>query len=205
MLLKHPDFDALRDAVCAAARQSFLTARATHPNDTFFAFVLSIYGTGSLGGCAVNTFENHERVWRQAREQQGARPQDENYYKWFCGEWGDCEFFGDHTHFNDAWGRYHQALETLQTLLRELGEDPSDAWHWGDDNALYAALVDALTRLDEEGVFGVGEARQKALVYITEYDGRDEVISSSIERLNPHAPSPLKRDATSWLQPGSFE
>lgn len=200
MLLKHADFDVLREAVLRAARNTFLKAKAAHADETFFAFVLTTYGTGSLGGCSANTIENHCRIWDRARTHADARPQDEHYYKWYCGEWGDYEFIGEQSlSFLEPSRLYHQALETLRGLLRDQRRDESEAWGCCEDYPLHEALFEALHQLDVEGVFGVGDARHNTLVYMTEYDGRDEVERWSIERLNPDAPPHLKQEATSWL------
>jgi hypothetical protein len=53
--------------------------------------------------------------------------------------------------------------------------------------------------LDNEGVFGAGAARGKALVYLTEYNGDDEIVNWSMERLNPSADPALKQEALSWV------
>lgn len=200
MRFSHPDFDALQDSVRDAARGVFLNARAKRPNETFFAFVLTSYGTGSLGGCCINTLENHARVWREALTQSYTKPSDEHYYKWCCADWGEGEYVDDHQDaFNDAWTAYERAMTTLARLLTEAGRDDSDAWGFWEEHPLHLALAGALEQLDREGVFGEGPARENALVFMTQYDGEDGMIPWSIERLNPQASAALKQEALSWV------
>jgi hypothetical protein len=196
---EHPDFEALQNAVRDAARGVFLRAKQKRANETFFAYVLTTYGTGSLGGCCINTIENNERVWREAQAHDYTEPTDEHYYKWCCADWGEGEYVDDHQdEFAAAWSSYDLAMETYRRLLTEHGQDESDAFGWTEDHPLHNALANALEQLDREGVFGSGPARHNTLIFMTQYDGDDKIIPWSIERLNPAASQALKREACSW-------
>ncbi|MEZ5956669.1 MAG: DUF4303 domain-containing protein [Hyphomonadaceae bacterium] len=196
----HPDFEALQQCVASAARGVFLRARKKRPDEIFFAYVLTTYGTGSLGGCCINTLQNHTRVWNEALRQSYTKPDDEHYYKWCCADWGDGEYVDDHQDvFMEAWEAFERAMQTYRRLLTDAGQDDSDALGFSDDHPLHNALADALEQLDREGVFGAGEERRNALVFMTQYDGEDEVFPWSIARLNPQASEALKREALSWV------
>lgn len=196
----HPDFEALQQSVTSAARGVFLRAREKRAHETFFAYVITTYGTGSLGGCCINTLENNKRVWAEAQKQSYTKPNDELYYKWCCADWGDGEYVDNHQDsFMEAWDAYDRAMQTYCRLLAEAGQDVSDAYGFAEDHPLHVALAMALEQLDREGVFGTGDARQNALVFMTQYDGEDQLIPWSIARLNPLASDALKQEALSWV------
>ena len=199
----HPDFDALQQAVCDAARGVFLNARAKRPNETFIAYVLTSYGSGALGGCCINTAENHERVWRQALTHGYTKPEDEAFYKWGVVDWGEGEYVDDHQDvFDGPWARYDRAMKTYGALLADSGRDADEIYAWSEDHPLHHALASALEQLDSEGVFGTGEARGNALVFMMQYDGHHEIAPWSIARLNPTVSESLKQEARSaWTAP----
>lgn len=193
----HPDFDRLQLAVTDAARTVFQRAKADHAHETFFAYVLSTYGSGALGGCAVNTIENHRRVWDKALAQSYTRIEEEPHYKWFCGEWQEFEFVGDQFEFDAVYPLFNKAMETLEALLEQRGRDGADIYGVWEEHPVYIALADALAQLDREGLFGSGETRRNTLVYVAQYDGEPGIERWSIERLNPFAPEILKQEASS--------
>ena len=200
MRFTHPDFDALQQEVYVAARNVFLKARENRPDETVFAYALTTYGTGSLGGCCINTIENHARVWREALTHDYTRQEHENTYKWCCADWGEGEYVDNHQEaFAAAWASYDRAMKTFCRLLVDQGQDDSEAYTCSEEHPLHNALANALEQLDREGVFGVGAARHSALVFMMQYDGDDDVVRWSIERLNPSAPEALKRDGLSWI------
>lgn len=194
----HPDFDALQQAVCDAARGVFVNARAKRPNETFFAYVLTSYGSGSLGGCCINTVENHQRIWREALAHRYTKPEDEAFYKWGVIDWGEGEYVDDHQDaFSGPWTQYDRAMKTYGALLAESGQHAEKLYDWSEDHPLHQALARALEQLDREGVFGKDTARRNALVFMMQYDGHHELAPWSIARLNPVASESLKREAIS--------
>lgn len=158
----------------AAAEDVFSQAIVSRAGETFYAFVLTTYGNWSFGGASANTIENHAKIWRAA--QNTPRHDVEAYYKWFCGEWRDCEFIGDQTPFDAVSPLYSQAADAFENERTDDSDDP-----------LRATIADALAALDARGLFGHGEQRERIMIFIDEYDsfGSDRTVLWSARRLNP--------------------
>src|SRR4051812_16676483 len=135
------------DAVIAnAAQKAFGNAIAQNPADNFFAFALTTHGFVQYVTCSLNSDQNLESALARSGV---ADNRQKSYYKWYPNEWGEFEHFA---HDDEAFA-------AVQGLLRRIESDTNNC---GEERRRYVfeMMNAALSALDEEGCFGVGEVRR---------------------------------------------
>lgn len=168
------DFQTLPQLVAQGARAAFDELREEHPDETFFAFVLSTHDDASAVGASANSEEALEAVRKKRRVRSGSRL--EEALRWSPVEWKH-ELVG-----NAAFERANGAIAKQYERLEEK-DFPAFAEH------VRSSMQEALALLDGDGYWGKGRARGKVTLFITIYDSAstEEVEDDSARALNPPA------------------
>jgi hypothetical protein len=157
------DFGILEDAICAGAREAFLTIRDQHPNETIngFALFTDSYGMTIVPAAMTSTcFENVE--------------EDHDYYRTNPSEWPLSTDAG--------------LLVAYQMILipsYQYQDIPFEAEVPDYVERFFETCTKALERLDQEGLFGEGDSRNNFLLLFGDSDGGP--IQATVRRLNPPA------------------
>ncbi len=80
----------LKDEIKKAASKAFSELQNQHPNEKFFAFVLSTMDDHNYINASANSLESYQRITER-------NDTDEVYNKWIPSEW-EHEYIGQH-HF----------------------------------------------------------------------------------------------------------
>lgn len=165
-----PDF---AREIADAARVTYRALLAAHPDEHFYAFALYTDSGAMTVVPAANTEEGLKRV----REQMEiGDDEDAPEFTWATGEWA------------------YEAAESdsFDPLCKKLADNVLGPKF---DEAKFAAyfkelqrdMIEALRLLDEEGLFGKGEERDKITLFVTISDD-DEAVpleNESAKVLNP--------------------
>ncbi len=157
-----PDFELLADEVTAGARSAFDSVRAAHPDQQLDAFALYSDSDAMTICHMVNSREEMAKVAEE----------DHPDFKWICQEWS-LEEGGDELEVAYRLILLHHRgfpFEVERGVYRE---------------GVFDACIRALERLDAEGAFGHGKARDGVRVLFEVSD--DEDVPGAHERLNPPA------------------
>ncbi|XRQ08715.1 DUF4303 domain-containing protein [Actinomadura welshii] len=172
-----PDVDVLAACVADAARAAFTEAREKHPDDSFYCFALF---TDAFAAYVLPTCMSEGGLAQVAKRyaEEFGNPLDEETASL---RWAPV----DSPHHMLGEQHFDGALELLQSR--------GDPWQMEDEeldaemSLRFEACFRALTRLDEEGLFGTGAERERVVVNVLQGDQSDRSILGNARRLNPPA------------------
>ncbi|MEP3891247.1 MAG: DUF4303 domain-containing protein [Hellea sp.] len=180
---KLPDFEPLVAMAVSGVESILASIRQENPDTKFYAYVLTTYGGLEGFGFHANDKENYENMLIKAgtydNPERAKKYNEFNYYKWYWGEWGENEYIGNQDPLNES---YKWLMGTYETLNKAYPTD--DNWFGEMKASTHDAMIEALKRLENKGVFGQGEDRGQCLVYAGVYDGGDGLTMKSLEALN---------------------
>lgn len=175
------DWRPLEDALYRQGRQGFLQLRELRPHDRFYSF--AFYTTDDFAYLTetASSLEGLEQA--AARYSQEAGPAQRTAAEWKLAlKWSPCD---------SPWHGKVSDLTDLSPLLQEtanrIDEVASVAALQDFIESYYGCFFQALRRLDQEGLFGVGRERAAVVVNILKGDQSDEERISFAEQLNPPA------------------
>lgn len=168
------DFEVIEKAIASAARTAFTEVLKAHPEETFFAFVLSTLDDAGYVSASVNSLENHQSLVDD-KGLEVPSPDDE-YYRWTPCEWGDYEYVGSTENFD-------QVADLLQAKYDKMAEVNFAAYGKG----VLDSMQGALATLDSEEFWGTGADRERVTLFVTVYDSEstEKVEDQSAKALNP--------------------
>lgn len=158
------DFNYVRAMLKDAVRTSFDALRASHPQQTFYAFALS-----DSDGTGPSPAANSEQKWLKRVEREKLADSDERFlYRWSPAEWAfeavGCE------PFHPVWQilRSEQPHDRLAFKARSFG-----------------ASIYALKELSDEGYFGSGDRRVTVFFSLSDDENSVWLERESARRANP--------------------
>lgn len=183
------DFKLLRRRIAEASRQTYDAVRAAQGDEGFYAFAL--YTVDDALG--ISPSMNSEDAYQRTVEKQTA---DEQHRKWLAshGISFSASLLG-----NYRWSPYDWAYECAESdgfeAVNKLINNHGMGFYDEDDPmgfvkfkaGVFASMVLALRDLNEQGVFGKGEARQSLTVFCSVPHSESTVWfeQDSARRLNP--------------------
>lgn len=172
------DFTLLRREIVEAARRSFSDVRAAHPHEKFYAFALYSDSSAMTALPAANTEEGFTRCIERYMAKGWFKDSSPSFFRWSTPEWAyECE----------SSERFEAVYEMINVEGRYDRDDPSGFVNF--KGRLFATMVLALSDLDAERFFGVGEARLGVTLLCSVTDSGSAVWleEESARRLNPSA------------------
>lgn len=190
-------------ALAEAAGEAFSAALRENLDHDFFAFALTTLSEVQYIECSLNSEQNLAAVLKGA----AAGAQQELYYKWFPNEWGAFEYFGQEGRdffrpVKNLLARIEQESVANALVKYGLKDYPLYTYQPHHDEFgelfearriyVFRAMIAALRHLDAAGCFGVGEARQKCIVFADVYDDSfaEELREMSVREINTGRASP---------------
>lgn len=162
------NFSEFQQALARAARASFEDLRAARPDEHFYAYALYTDSSAMTVMPAANSLEALAEVRKEMEIEDGDRAPE---FKWSTGEWR-----------YEAWKAEYFA--GLSAKLRAQRDSEGLALR---AKAIHRDMTAALHLLDQEGFFGVGEARNEVVLFvsISDDDGAMRLENDSALILNP--------------------
>lgn len=172
----------LKNEIKKAAGKTFSEARNQHPNDHFFAYVLSTMDDHKSIKAIVNSEESHHKI-----EANTINP----YLKWSPTEW-EYEYSGE---------KYFKVVDQL------LSELSSNIEHENHCQKVYEAMRGALEELDDDEFFCNGSDRESIYIFITVDDSKNSAKyeEESSRYLNPTETHNIFMDRYEALDGKEFE
>lgn len=154
-----------REAICSALRSSaedYLRRVAkAHPSETMYAFLLEISCEGFSVHGAVATEEALGRhSQNQLEKVRPIRTPDPLATLRSCLRWAGPE---------DGW--YQQPDTAFDPVNRLLSRAETEALYEMYDGSLHELCIQTLRAMDEAGLFGTGEARERVVIGICNIGG----------------------------------
>jgi len=178
------DFAGLEDALADAARAAFADLRAEYPRHRFYC--LSLYTAGGLDYVIPTAMseEGLAEVVADYRDKPGyAATNVKSLAESLRWSPDDSPHHGEgDDHFDDATAR----MRELGQILRGIDVTDERARFDAIVARAHEAFFAALHRLDEEGCFGAGAARERVFVSMMMGD-QDRSVLALGQRLNPPA------------------
>jgi hypothetical protein len=174
--MAHVEFDLVRLRIAAAAGRAFQAVCAAHPDERFYAFVLTTYDDG----CYVNPSFNSEEGYARLAAENGGDPAALGEQRWNPFEWPYEHAEGDE-------------FDEVNALLGADGEgfyDEEDTLDFAKYRAgIMAAMVLGLRDADAADAFGTGAARASITLFCTIADSAEAewFALDSAKRLNSPA------------------
>lgn len=164
----HPSSEELKTAAKHAVRKTFLSLKEEHP-ERFYFLVLTTCGKAPPPSFSA---WSHEALAREAARQ----PEGDGdfYIKW---SYGESPYFCYHEENFAELSRLFYLRPTMDTAMSE------GAW-LEEYQFRIDALVLALSELDDEGLFGVGEQRHQIVINV-EVMPPDDTNTENAILLNP--------------------
>ena len=162
------DFSEFQQELARAARASFEDLRAARPVEHFYAYALYTDSSAMTVMPAANSLEALAEVRKEMDIEDGDRAPE---YKWGTGEWR-----------YEAWKAGYFAGISAKLRAQMDSEDVALR-----AKAVHGDMTAALHLLDQEGFFGVGDARNKVVLFvsISDDDGAIRLENDSALILNP--------------------
>ncbi|MFD0853688.1 DUF4303 domain-containing protein, partial [Actinomadura adrarensis] len=165
-------------AITEAARAAFTQAREEHPDDTFYCFALFTDGLAAYIHSTCMSEEGLVEVAGEYAARSGTSLEQEAMeLRWMPAD-----------------SPYHLLGEEQFDHVQELLDRRGDLYGMDDEDAVCAesdarfeACFRALSRLDEEGFFGIGTDRAGVIVNVLQGDQSDRSILENARRLNAPA------------------
>lgn len=177
------DYERLTSAVADALRTTMKSLRAAHPED-FYYVTLTIFEGFGWPHFSAMSWEALERLCAKDRNPKKAR----GIYKWNYADSPYCDFGVEN--FDPVYG-------LLETMPDPHGASSNDETFAEQDRRM-KAYESAIAKVDAEGLFGVGEQREKIAVLL-EVMPPDYTNTPIAKRLNPPAA------IASWLKEAAEE
>lgn|GEM_PF-1297532 len=160
------DESQLRKAIVKAGRAAFTALQKNHPSEHFYAF---IFYTAPELGYLVPSSATEEALTRLASD-----PREQEDLRWSPCDW-EYHLSGE-AHFNEV-------NELLEADRVESARSEAERQERFDRR--WSVFKQAILQLDEEGVFGTGDARAGVLVNIMWGDQDVVAHLQSARELNP--------------------
>ena len=162
----------IEDALAAEGAAWVMSFRAAHADERPYAFVFEISEVGYAAGAAIATEEGLDRFAAESAESYGG---DLRKAK------ADCRWAGP----ENGW--YQSPDKAFKNTNRLLGVAEATGLYPEYGDTLENLAVAALRRMDAEGCFGEGPARDSLLagVCLTGGDNSDEQFVRWAEQANP--------------------
>lgn len=167
-------FPGFAQDIADAARTTYRALLAAHPDERFYAFALYTDSGAMTVVPAANSEEGLERSRKQLN-----RGDDQPAPAWLI--WRTAE-----------WAYEAAEADSFNALCKRLadtviGPAVPDAEFGEFFRTLQLDMIEALRILDQEGLFGTGEAREKITLFvsISDEEGADALESESAKMLNP--------------------
>lgn len=194
------DLQQLEDELCRLGSAGFLRIRRKHPTESFYSFAFYTNGERNYVILTASTYEGLEQVARKYQQRDGYRERTLEGLKTDL-KWSPCD---SPLHEEAA-----DELDDLQPLMDRVSAELDRRGDLNDDLKSYETLVEeidncllnALQRIDADGVFGGTNERRNVLVNLLLGDQSDEERIRFARRLNsPAAVEAFIRDLTktSW-------
>lgn len=172
-----PSVEELEVEVLDATRSAALALFRAFQEERFYFFALVTTGEAHAPVLTAWSFEALDASAAQCSGEPSAKSE----LKWSCA---DSPYYGYGEQFFEEVGRLFAQFEPM---------DPSDVASWSRAyETKMSAMERALARLDQEGLFGTGEARNRIVINVEcmppDHSNRDRAL-----RLNP------KEALNDWL------
>lgn len=189
----------LKTALTRACRSAFGEVRARHQGEYFYC--MGLFTCGSFA-YLVPTAMTEEGLNRAVREYQ-ANPRYANeplQSLRFSLRWSPCDsplHLEGEEHFAEVNALMREVTEALHGIDIDQGWDEFK----GFVSRLQASICEVLKQLDQEGMFGTGQERERVFVTMLMGDQDDSILDIG-RGLNP--PVTVKQFEKEWLAWGEF-
>lgn len=170
------DREALETAMLSELRAAWQTLRGRHPGERFYAFGLYTTDLADYLTVTASTEEGLSEVTQRSVTETGSDPVAQRVaLRWSPG---DSPLHAE-----------GEGLLAESARLRREGPGPYDDTPEADEaiSLVFDVAIQALKRLDEEGVFGQGLERAQLVLGIWKGDQSDEERLEFASLLNPRA------------------
>lgn len=160
----------LIEHIAQATASVFSALKSEHPNEHFYAFALYTDSSAMSVLAAGNSEQALEDILKNADDRS---PESDAYYRWASSEW--------------AYEAFHGAeFKGVSKTVRE-SPDRSNFSKFKAD--VHAAMIEALRKVDADGVFGTGADRENIIIFvtITDDDNAEQLENDSAKLLNSPA------------------
>lgn len=158
----------LTEKIGRSAQTVFQDLQQSHPEENFYAFALY---TDSSAMTVVASANSTQALNETLDAEDDKSDQTISYYKWSSSEWAYA-----------AWKRGE-----FKEISKSLREDPDRGDLKNFEKMLHGAMIEALKKLSDTGIFGEGEERNGITLFITITDDNRSrsVENTSAKMLNP--------------------
>ncbi|WP_373233277.1 DUF4303 domain-containing protein [Cohnella sp.] len=156
-----------------STKRAFGDLMHSRADEQFYAYALYTDSSAMTVVPAANSVQGLERRFTEEEDKSAASLA---YYKWATSEW-----------FYEAWQDdefSHISDELRDYLFSSNFSDQNDEDQYR--KRVLQSMIEALKKLDDEGFFGEGEAREKLVLFITltDDDSAEAVENESAQILN---------------------
>ncbi|WZO98395.1 DUF4303 domain-containing protein [Isosphaeraceae bacterium EP7] len=184
--MPHADFSLIRREIRDAARREFSEIRSKAPGESFYTFALYSDGDATTVCPAANTEQGYERRVKKYRSDREFMEMLKSFnlpfspfdYRWGTNEWA-------HLH----GGSGHFAAVSAKISADDAYDATADDGFAKHKGRVFAAMLLGLKDLDAEGFFGVGEQRERIILFCSATDASETawLEEESARRLNSAA------------------
>ncbi|WP_025026055.1 DUF4303 domain-containing protein [Caldalkalibacillus mannanilyticus] len=131
-----------------STKRAFWALRNSRASEDFYAYALYTDSSAMTVMPAANSVQGLERRFAEEEDKSAASLA---YYKWTTSEWS-----------YEAWH-----ADEFSQISAELRNSPNRNDEDQFRKHVFQSMIEALKKLDDEGFFGKGEAREKLVLFIT--------------------------------------